>query len=150
MQKHCLSLPYADPSLGERSFFLLNASPDLIIDQESFSHMAEPNPFINQAILAMRSQEEEWQKLAAEALDQAASTPWGQAILNHSPDFCSVRTKLLETQVPHEERVKMISETEGMYTFSGIINRTRRCDIGNFTVRKPETIEVPFTPQKVL
>ena len=40
----------------------------------------------------------------------------------------------------------MISDTEGMHTFAGIINRTRRRDIGNFTVRKPETVVVPFTP----
>ena len=128
-------------------FVLLNTlRPDLIIDQESFSHMAEPNPYINLAVSAMRSQAPEWQSLAIEALDQAASTPWGQAILRHNPDFVRVRTELLKGEVVHEERVKMISDTEGMHTFAGIINRTRRCDIGNFTVRKPETVVVPFTP----
>lgn len=128
-------------------FVLLNTlRPDLIIDQESFSHMAEPNPFINQAVSAMRSQEPEWQIIALEALDQAASTPWGKAILRHNPDFSRVRTELLKKDVTHEERVKMISDTEGMHTFAGIINRTRRRDIGNFTLRKPETVVVPFTP----
>ena len=134
--------------LGSNDLFvLLNVlRPDLIIDQESFAHMAEPNPFINQAVSAMRSQEPEWQKLASEALEQAVSTPWGRSILRHSPDFGRVRTELLSDEIPHEERVKMISDTEGMHTFAGIINRTRRRDIGNFTVRKPETVVVPFTP----
>lgn len=134
--------------LGSNDLFVLlnTLRPDLIIDQESFSHMAEPNPFINQAVSAMRSQKPEWQIIALEALDQAASTPWGQAILRHNPNFSRVRTELLKEEVTHEERVKMISDTEGMHTFAGIINRTRRRDIGNFTVRKPETVVVPFTP----
>jgi len=134
--------------LGSNDLFVLlnTLRPDLIIDQESFSHMAEPNPFINQAVSAMRSQAPDWQNLAMEALDQAASTPWGQAILRHNPDFGRVRTELLKGEVAQEERVKMISDAEGMHTFAGIINRTRRRDIGNFTVRKPETVIVPFTP----
>lgn len=134
--------------LGSNDLFVLlnTLRPDLIIDQESFTHMAEPNPFINQAVSAMRSQTPEWQNLAIEALDQAASTPWGQAILRHNPDFGRVRTELLKDEVAHEDRVRMISDTEGMHTFAGIINRTRRRDIENFTVRKPETVVVPFTP----
>ena len=35
---------------------------------------------------------------------------------------------------------------ETMHTFSGMINRTRRRDIWDFTIRKPETVVVPFTP----
>lgn len=134
--------------LGSNDLFvLLNMlRPDLIIDPESFSHMAEPNPFINQAVSAMRSQAPEWRKMAIEALDQAASTSWGQAILRHNPDFCRIRSELQADSVTQEERIRMISDTEGMHTFAGIINRTRRRDIGDFTIRKPETIVVPFTP----
>ncbi|MDZ7759485.1 MAG: Swt1 family HEPN domain-containing protein [Desulfovermiculus sp.] len=133
--------------LGSNDLFVLlnTLRPDLIIDQESFAHMAEPNPSINKAVSAMRSQEPEWQSLALEALDQAASTPWGQAILQHNPIFNRVCSELLKPGVLHEDRVKMISETEGLHTFDGIINRTRRRDIGDFTIRKPETIYVPFT-----
>ena len=134
--------------LGSNDLFVLlnTLRPDLIMDQESFKHMAEPNPFINQAVSAMRSQEPEWQNLSIEALDQAVSMPWGQAILRHNPDFGRVRSELLRGEITPEERIRMISDTEGMHTFAGIINRTRRRDIGNFTVRKPETVIVPFTP----
>lgn len=133
--------------LGSHDLFvLLNMlRPDLIIDQESFLHMAEPNPFINKAVSVMRSQEPEWEKMSLEALDKAASTPWGQSILRHNPDFSRLRAELLSDGITHEERVRMISDVEGMHTFAGIINRTRRRDIENFTVRKPETVVVPFT-----
>lgn len=130
-------------------FVLLNTlRPDLIIDQESFKHMAEPNPFINQAITSMRSQEAAWSQRALEALDQAAMTSWGQAILRHNPNFNNIRSKLLTENITHDERIRMISDTESMHTFASIINRTRRRDIGNFTVRKPETVLVPFTPDQ--
>ncbi|MCY4047112.1 MAG: helicase-related protein [Candidatus Dadabacteria bacterium] len=134
--------------LGNNDLFVLlnTLRPDLIIDQESFEHMTEPNPFINQAVSVMRSQKPEWQSLAVKSLDQAAATSWGQALLRRNPDFCRIRSELLENEVTHEERVRMISDTEGIHTLAGIINRTRRRDIGNFTVRKPETVDVPFTP----
>ncbi len=134
--------------LGNNDLFvLLNMlRPDLIIDQESFAHMSEPNPFISRAVLEMRSQAAGWQKQAREDLEQAASTPWGQSILKRNPTFIHVCSELLKNEVAQEERVRMISDVEGMHTFAGIINRTHRRDIGNFTVRKPETVSVPFTP----
>jgi len=134
--------------LGSQDLFvLLNMlRPDLVIDPESFRHMAEPNPFINQAVAAMRSQLPGWQEKALQALEEASSTPWGRAILKNSPTVASVSSKLLHPSAAPEDRVQMISETEEMHTFARIINRTRRRDIGNFTVRKPETVTVPFTP----
>lgn len=128
-------------------FVLLNTlRPDLIIDQESFEHMAEPNPFINQAIALARAQEPEWPARAIEVLDQAAATSWGRAILRHNPEFIRIRSRLVEGNVTSEERVQIITDIEAMHTFAGIINRTRRRDIGDFTIRKPETVVVEFTP----
>ncbi|MEK7718915.1 MAG: SNF2-related protein [Bacteroidota bacterium] len=128
-------------------FVLLNTlRPDLIIDQESFEHMAEPNPFINQAVSRSRAQEPEWPAQTLEALDQAAATAWGQAILRHNPDFVRIRSILGKGNITNEERVQVITAIEAMHTFAGIINRTRRRDIGDFTIRKPETVIVAFTP----
>jgi superfamily II DNA or RNA helicase len=127
-------------------FVLLNTlRPDLIIDQESFVHMAEPNPFINQAVSLARAQEPEWPARTNDALEQAAATAWGQAILRHNPNFIRIHSMLLEGNVTSEERVQIITDMEAMHTFAGIINRTRRRDIGEFTIRKPETVVVPFT-----
>jgi len=134
--------------LGSKDLFVLlnTLRPDLVIDQESFRHMAEPNPHINQAVDSMRAQRPDWQTRALESLDQAGATSWGRSILKHSPDYIGIRARLLDGNIAHEERVRMISSTEDLHTFAGIINRTRRRDIGNFTVRKPETVVVPFTP----
>ncbi|MFH1975012.1 MAG: helicase-related protein [Pseudomonadota bacterium] len=128
-------------------FVLLNTlRPDLIIDQESFEHMAEPNPFINQAVSLVRSQEPEWPARTLEVLDQAAATAWGKAILRHNPNFIRICSMLVGGNVTNEERVQVITDIEAMHTFAGIINRTRRRDIGDFTIRKPETVVVAFTP----
>jgi ATP-dependent helicase HepA len=134
--------------LGSNDLFVLlnTLRPDLIIDQKSFEHMAEPNPFINQAVSLARAQEPEWPIQTADVLDQAAATAWGQAILRHNPDFVRIRSKLIEGDVTSAERVQVITDIEAMHTFAGIINRTRRRDIGEFTIRKPETVVVAFTP----
>ena len=134
--------------LGSNDLFVLlnTLRPDLIIDQESFAHMAEPNPFINQSISLARAQEPEWAARTNEALEQAAATAWGQAILRHNPNFIRIRSRLSDGDVTSEERVQIITDMEAMHTFAGIINRTRRKDIGDFTIRKPETVVIPFTP----
>ncbi len=130
-------------------FVLLNVlRPDLIIDQESFAHMAEPNPFINQAVDFVRSQEAEWAEKSVEALDEAAATSWGRVLLHDSPEFLRIRSQLSCNEIPSQERVQLITDLEALHTFSGIINRTRRRDIGDFTVRKPETVVIEFTPSQ--
>ena len=164
--------------LGSHDLFVLlnTLRPDLILDQESFEHMAEPNPFINQAVNHARAQEPDWSARASEALDKAASTDWGRAILSHSPEFNRIRgrvltlgrsnqqnaessvaaQKILKEAPPtwsasaaessaEDERIQLITDIEALHTFSGIINRTRRRDIGEFTIRKPETVAVEFT-----
>lgn len=134
--------------LGSNDLFVLlnTLRPDLVIDKESFDHMAEPNIHINRSISLTRSQEAEWITHAVSALEEAASTPWGKAILRQNPAFNQVRTCLTKGNISSEERVQLINDLEALYTFSGIINRTRRRDIGDFTVRKPETVVVEFTP----
>lgn len=133
-------------------FVLLNAlRPDLVIDKKSFEHMAEPNPFINRAISAARSRHDGWEAEARLALEEAAGTGWGRSILEHNPEFRLMLSRLSEGTVPPEERVAIITDLEDLHTFSRLISRTRRRDIGEFTVRKPYTITVEFTPdQKAL
>jgi len=128
-------------------FVLLNVlRPDLIIDQESFEHMAEPNPFINRAVDFARGQGAGWTAKAAEALDEAAATSWGRVLLRNSPEFSRIRNQLSRGDIPSGERVQLITDLEALHTFAGIINRTRRRDIGDFTVRKPETVVIEFSP----
>ena len=136
--------------LGNHDLFvLLNAlRPDLVLDPESFKHMAEPNPFINQAVDQARSQKQGWTRQATAALDKAAATGWGRAILGRNPEFKRIRDQLAEGRVAADERIQLITGLEALHTFSGIINRTRRRDIRAFTIRKPETVTVEFTPDQ--
>ncbi len=133
--------------LGSRDLFvLLNVlRPDLILDEESFEHMAEPNPFINQAVDAARSQEQDWTRHTQEALDQAAATSWGKSLLKENTEFKRIQNQIAEKSVTKEERIQLITDIEAQYTFSGILNRTRRRDIGTFTIRRPKTVEVELT-----
>ena len=82
------------------------------------------------------------------ALDQASATGWGRAILRHNPEFRRIRSQLADGRVAADERIQLITDLEALHTFSGIINRTRRRDIGAFTIRKPETVTVAFTPEQ--
>jgi ATP-dependent helicase HepA len=133
--------------LGSNDLFvLLNLlRPDLVIDKESFKQMAEPNPHLNHALDAVRGAQPGWMDAAQRALEDAAETPWGEAILHRDPAFQEAHTALAQPQMAAEDRVSLITTLEGLHTFNGMINRTRRRDIGNFTIRKPETVEVGFT-----
>lgn len=136
--------------LGSHDLFvLLNVlRPDLVLDEESFNHMAEPNPFINQAVDAARAQEREWAQIAKESLDQAAQTAWGRSILNANPEYKRIKSQLTDGRITPEERIQLITDMEALHTFSGIINRTRRRDIGEFTIRRPQTVEVALTTEQ--
>ena len=133
--------------LGSHDLFvLLNVlRPDLILDEESFNHMADPNPFINQAVDATRAQESGWKQTAKESLDYASATAWGQSILEDNPEFKRIRNQFAGRRITPEDRVQLITDMEALHTFSGIINRTRRRDIGEFTIRRPETVKVELT-----
>lgn len=127
-------------------FVLLNLlRPDLVFDIDSFRHMAAPNPYINEAVKIIRSNQDNWQELALNQLKMAGDTPWGVAMLTTNPLYQKAIRILNRETIAPEQRVELIGEVESLHTFANIINRTRRRDIGNFTLRKPETIKVAFT-----
>lgn len=133
--------------MGNRDLFtLLNLlRPDLVIDEETFNHMAEPNTFINNAVNLTRSGDGDWQKDARKKLLLAAGTAWGSSILRDNPTFQEVLTSLDSTTLDRQERVSLIPRIEAFHSFSHLINRTRRRDIGAFCIRKPETVSIAFT-----
>jgi ATP-dependent helicase HepA len=132
---------------SEDLFTLLNVlRPDLVIDRNSFQLMAEPNRFINEAVRLCRGKGPDWPREAAEQLQKATQTEWGRLFLREGPTFQAVFDKLHnEAVIPDEERIALTRTLEEFYTFSSIINRTRRRDIGEFTSRKPQTLTVDFT-----
>ena len=110
--------------------------------------MAEPNGSINAAVQHCRKAANNWQKDALASLNDVSQTQWGRLFLRESPAFQSIYDRLNSEQLAEIDRIGLVREIEDLYTFSPIINRTRRRDIGEFTTRKPETLTIDFTPQQ--
>jgi superfamily II DNA or RNA helicase len=128
-------------------YTLLNVlRPDLVMDHASFEQMAAPNRHINTGVKHCRVAAKAWQQEARASLDEVAQTEWGRLFLRESPAFQRIYDRLQGDPIPDVERVTLIHAVEELYTFSPLINRTRRRDIGEFTTRKPETVTIDFTP----
>ena len=130
-------------------YVLLNTlRPDVIIDQAGYKAISEPNVHINEAALIARAGEPGWACKAKAALDRAAETPWGTTVLQENPRFQNIYDALGEFGDDRSKRVQATHEIEQLHTLSGLMNRTLRRDIGEFTQRKPETVTVEFTPEQ--
>lgn len=130
-------------------FVLLNSlRPDIFIDTSTFEAMVEPNEFINEATSVIRKKQDSWNLYAMDSLEKAENTEWGKATFAHDPEFKEVIELLKKAMISDNERVKLITEIEQFNTFSHVINRTRRRDIGQFTVRKSETVRCVFTDEQ--
>lgn len=136
--------------LGREDLYtLLNVlRPDVIIDSASFNQMAEPNQFINAGIQACRRGGSNWSSEVREQLRGVAGTTWGREVLAVNPGFQHIYDGLAEGHEDGIARIKTIQALEDLYTFSSLINRTRRRDIGEFTTRKAETVTTDFTPSQ--
>lgn len=131
---------------SEDLFTLLNVlRPDLIIDPASFSNMAAPNRFINEAVRNCRNARPNWQSETRACLESVAASEWGSLFIRESPEFQEMCDQLQEENLDDTARITLTRAIEGLYTFSPMISRTRRRDIGEFTTRKAETLTVPFT-----
>lgn len=138
--------------LGREDLYtLLNVlRPDVIIDPASFNQMAEPNHHVNEAIQACRRGGLDWSEEVREKLRCIAGTTWGREVLSVNPGFQHIYDGLAKVE-DSGARIRTIYALEDLYTFSSLINRTRRRDIGEFTTRKAETVATNFTPsQKAL
>lgn len=128
-------------------YVLLNLlRPDLVRDFHTFEMMTAPNPFLNAAAAHVRSARDGWQAAAREQIEQAVQTPWGALTIQNDPALATVLETLGKAEVTQPERIECLHRIEQLHTLSGIINRTRRRDIGSFTVRKPDTRIIEFTP----
>ncbi len=122
--------------------------PDLIPGRREFDQMAEPNPHLNAAIEAARSARPDWKAAALSSIDKALATDWGRNVLRGDERLQKTYDHLKSNDIQTETRLSVIREMESLYTFSSLINRTRRRDIGSFTTRKPETVEVEYTEEQ--
>lgn len=128
-------------------FTLLNVlRPDVIIDNQSFALMSEPNPYVSMISRLARAAVPNWRKKAVEALNAIEQTFWGKTYVKTNPLFEKCRGMLTrQNELSDEERVSLISDVESLHSFSSMISRTRRRDIEDFCVREPLAIRIPFT-----
>ncbi|MCK6580971.1 MAG: DEAD/DEAH box helicase [Anaerolineae bacterium] len=122
--------------------------PDLFQDFGVFQAMVEPNQHINQAIRAIRGSHAHlsWQEDVRSAFQSAVATEWGRQILATDENYMFWRDRMADTTPLSDwERVRCLRDLEEMHTLAHLVNRTRRRDIGRFTIREPRTIAVPFT-----
>ena len=133
--------------LGSDDLFTLLSvlRPDLVIDRPSFEQMAEPNRYINAAVQHCRGARANWQQEARACLNDVAQTEWGRLFLREAKVFQVVYDRLRDDSLGDAERVGLTRAIEELYTFTPLISRTRRRDIGEFTTRKPETLTIEFT-----
>ncbi len=136
--------------LSEQDLFVLlnTLRPDVIIDEAGYAAITEPNASINQAASLARKGQNNWSEEARAALRQASDTPWGKAVLQGDPQFQAVYDSLANADQDRSSRVEAIRNIEQLHTLSGLMNRTLRRDIGQFTKRKPQTVSVDFTSEQ--
>lgn len=139
--------------LGSRNLFTLLGllRPDLFQDEAVFEEMVEPNRHITRALRHVRgrSPRESWQREAASALAVAEDTTWGRRVLDQDPRFTEWLTSLRDApELSDDERIRCLRDLEEVHSLAHVMNRTRRRDIGRFTIREPHTIGVPFMPEQ--
>lgn len=122
--------------------------PDVLTSRQDFDQMREPNPHLNTAIESARGAAPDWKDRVRAAVGQAMATAWGRGVLAADPRLQKAYDCLEANGENPHARLALIRQLEELYTFAPFINRTRRRDIGNFTTRKPETVEVAFTPEQ--
>ena len=134
--------------LGNNDLFtLLNLLfPDVVVDIAAFLAMAEPNVHINKAISLLRSGRSEEEVLAE--LRLAAETNWGRNVIAQNPSYSNAVRLLERGASDREQRLSVIAEIESLHSFSRMINRTRRQDIGDFCIRRVHTLDINFTTQQ--
>jgi superfamily II DNA or RNA helicase len=130
-------------------FNLLNLlRPELFTDKDVFDQVVEPNRFVTRAMHSIRSNlpADSWQKEAADSIQKIKTTAWGAQVIQQDPIFIEWDSRLSNgVPLSDNERVRCLRDLEEIHSLSHIINRTRRRDIGRFTIREPQTITVPFT-----
>ena len=117
-----------------------------------FQQMMEPNAHLIRSMRHIRTRipEENWHDEGLSAINDAVDTEWGQQTLHKDPRILEWRSRLMrKPELDNEERIRCLRDLEDLQTFAHVMNRTRRRDIGKFTIREPHTEEVAFTPEQM-
>lgn len=128
-------------------YTLLNLiRPDVVIDQDTFRTLSEPNRYVNNLLRIVRNQQDGWQEEGIKELTNIVGTTWGRNVTQHNPNFAAIYEMLEHGDISRDERIDLISKIESLHSFSTMINRTRRKDIEDFCIRRSQTVRSKFTP----
>lgn len=135
-------------------YVLLNLLlPEDFNDESQFAAMAEPNRFINGAIHCLRdSASAGWQERALANLRAVPETnDWSEMRFKDNRQLWYWMDRLSDAGNPLDdsERVDCLRDLEDLNSFSHVINRTKRRDIGEFTLRDPVTVEIEYGPEEL-
>ncbi len=122
--------------------------PDLLPDFGVFQQMIEPNFHLHRSMRHIRTRlpEQNWQDEGLSEIKKAMNTEWGKWILQNDPRVIKWTERLSnQVDLDDEERIRFLGDLEEVHTLAHLMNRTRRRDIGRFTIREPQTVEVQFT-----
>ena len=126
-------------------YTLLNLlRPDVVIDKDTFNTMSEPNRYINNMLRIVRKQDNDWKEQVKTEITLILETGWGRNVVQHNPNFEKIFNFLERETVTREEKIELLAMIEGLHSFNGIINRTRRRDIEDFCIRRTLTVKAPF------
>lgn len=117
---------------------------DLVLDMDDYQVMLEPNAYLYAASQAARGAMDGWQMTVTDGLGRALGTEWGRNVMALDARVGELRDLLVEAPDNDRARVRVVRRIESLNTFSEIVTRTRRRDIGAFTTRKPTSSEVDF------
>ncbi len=137
--------------LGSSDLFsLLNLLlPEEFINKATFDTVAEPNKFINTAISHIRNNHSGWQREVIAELNRINVNSWANIVFSNNGILKYWLKRLSESEpITCEERIECLKALESLHTFSHIINRTKRKDIGEFTIREPITVEIIYSPEE--
>lgn len=136
--------------LGSADLYnLLNLlEPEEYDSYDTFCEMAEPNANINNAIRYIRNKSDaDWQCRASQELQMIRSVNnWAMRAFsgNKTLEYWIQKTLDIDSPMSDAERIDCIRDLEGLHTFFNIINRTKRKDIGEFTIREPIPVLIKF------
>ena len=125
--------------------------PELFPDRDVFAEILEPNRHLTMAARLLRAGpagNRDWIAAASQAVTEAVQTRWGHAVLRSDPRYVAVAERLAGDRLGDEDRVRSIRDLEDLHSLAHVMNRTRRRDIGRFTIREPLTVSVDFTPEQ--
>lgn len=126
--------------------------PEDFTDEKLFNEMAAPNKFLNGAMRNVRaSSAEGWQERAADELSQVVgASSWAASRYSGNRQLEYWEERLHGDALDDSERMSCLRDLEELHSFAHVINRTKRRDIGEFTLREPVTVEIEYSePERV-